>query len=143
MTDQELFARLKARIENPKWLFHGGMGMKIVEIHKGYCEAEVLLEEKHGNPIGTIHGGLYLSLADNIGGIASATFGTSVTTISSHLEFLTAAHPETKKLIGKATVIKEGHRICVVEIRLYDDTDRLLATALYEYMKLRPYSELF
>ena len=142
MTEQEFFDRLAARIESPKWLFHGGMGMKIRKIRRGYAEAEVVLEEKHGNPVGTIHGGLYLTLADNIGGTASASCGSSVTTVSSHLEFLSAAHPDTKKIIAKATVIKEGRRICVVEIRIYDDTDKFLATALYEYMKLQPYAEL-
>ena len=141
MTDQELFERLKARTENPRWLFHGGMGMHVRKISRGYAEAEIVLEEKHGNPIGTIHGGLYLTLADNIGGIACVTYGSLVTTASTHMDFLNAARPETKKIIARATVLKNGRRLCVAEIRIYDETDRLLATALYEYAKLQAFPE--
>ena len=136
MIEQEKLDSVIEILENPKWLFHGGMGMKLREIRDGYAEAEILLEEKHGNPIGSIHGGVYLALADNIGGIAAATYGSHVTTVSSHMDFLNAAGPHTKKIIGKATTIKNGKKLCVSEIRIYDDSEKLLATGLYEYMKL-------
>ena len=136
MIDQDKLDAAIARLESPKWLFHGGMGMKIREIRDGYTEAEVVLEEKHGNPIGSVHGGLYMSLADNIGGIAAATWGNHVTTVSCHMDFLSAAGPDTKKIIGTATTIKNGRRLSVSEIRIFDDSEKLLATGLYEYMKL-------
>ena len=130
--DAQLENEIRSAIENPDMLFHGGMGMHLVTLKEGYAEAEVVLEKRHGNPHGTIHGGLILTLADNTCGAACATYGVRVVTVSSSLNFL-RANPNAKRLIARAEVIKKGRWIYVTEGRLYDEDDLLLATGLFEY----------
>ena len=127
---------VRERIENPDLLFHGGIGLKMTVIEKGYAEGEIPITPKMGNPNNTIHGGAYFALADNVSGVAAATSGYAVTTASCHINFL-AAPKNTSKLVCRAKVIKDGKRLSVVETRIYDDQERLLNTALLEYAKLK------
>lgn len=128
---------LRNRIENPDLLFHGGIGLKMTVIEDGYAEGEIPITPKMGNPIGSVHGGAYLALADNVAGVAASTSGYIVTTASCHFNFLSAAN-DTTKLVCRARVIKDGKRLAVVETKIYDDQDKLLNTALLEYAKLAP-----
>ena len=67
------FTNLLAFAENPDFLFHGGIGLKMTVIEKGYAEGEIPVTSQLGNPIGSIHGGAYLALADKIMGPKWAT----------------------------------------------------------------------
>ena len=131
---------IRKRLENPDLLFHGGIGLKITIIEEGYAEGEIPITPKMGNPIGSVHGGAYLALADNVAGAAAATSGSIVTTSSCHFNFLSAPN-DTSKLVCRAKVIKDGKRLCVVETRIYDDQDKLLNISLMEYTKLGPRRE--
>ncbi len=132
--------RIRSRLENPDLLFNGGIGLKIYTIEDGYAEGEIPITPRMGNPIGTVHGGAYLALADNVAGAAAATSGQIVTTSSCHFNFLSAPG-NTSKLVCRARVIKDGKRLCVVESKIYDDQDKLLNVALLEYAKLGPYKQ--
>ena len=122
----------RERVEDPQLLFHGGMGLKLIEFRKGYVETEVILEDRHRNPSGGVHGGLLMSMADDTAGAAVISHGTPATTSSCSMNFL-RANPKTKKIVAKATAIKVGKRLGVSEVKLYDDEDTLLATGLFEY----------
>lgn len=131
---------LRSRLENPDLLFHGGIGLKIRTLENGYAEGEIPITPRMGNPIGSVHGGAYLALADNVAGAAAATSGSVVTTASCHFNFLSAPG-QTTKLVCRARVIKVGKRLIVVETNIYDDQDKLLNTALLEYARLGPREE--
>ena len=132
--DPEIEARIRKVCEDPAHLFNGGFGMRLVEAKKGYVRAEVWLKEEHLNHMGTAHGGLYLTMADVIGGCAASTSGAGpITTSSCHFNFLRATRPESRKVIAEGFVVKAGKRLLVSEVRFSDDTGRLLATSLYEY----------
>lgn len=134
------FTNLLTFAENPDFLFHGGIGLKMTVIEKGYAEGEIPVTSQLGNPIGSIHGGAYLALADNVAGVAASSYGFVVTTASCHFNFL-AASLETTKLVCRARAIKNGKRLTVVEAKIYDDQDKLLNVALLEYAKLRQIPE--
>ena len=40
------------------------LSMGVRELGRGYCRVEVELEDKHLNPFGGVHGGVYASLID-------------------------------------------------------------------------------
>jgi len=40
------------------------LSMKVCELGIGYSKAEVNIQEKHMNPFGEIHGGVYSSILD-------------------------------------------------------------------------------
>ncbi|NLL86305.1 MAG: PaaI family thioesterase, partial [Syntrophomonadaceae bacterium] len=42
------------------------LSMKVCEIGLGYARVELDLEEKHLNPFGGVHGGVYSSLIDTV-----------------------------------------------------------------------------
>ena len=128
--------RIRSNLENPDLLFHGGIGLKITAIENGFAEGEIPITPQMGNPIGSVHGGAYLALADNVAGAAAATSGHVVTTSSCHFNFLSAPK-DASKLVCRANVIKDGKRLIVVETRIYDDSGRLLNVALMEYAKLK------
>ena len=132
---ETMFAHARERVEDPKLLFHGGMGLRLVEFREGYVETEVILEDRHRNPSDGIHGGLLMAMADDTAGASVISYGSNATTSSCSMNFL-RANPEAKKIVAKATAIKVGQRLGVSEVKIYDEEDTLLATGLFEYALL-------
>ena len=48
------------------------IGIKIIEADEGYCKAELKVNDRHLNPLGTVHGGCLYTLADTVAGFAAA-----------------------------------------------------------------------
>ena len=61
--------------------FADNIGLKLTALSDGHCEGEVPVTPALFNPIGTIHGGVYYTLADTVGGCAARTRGQIPTTI--------------------------------------------------------------
>ena len=51
------------------------IGIKIIEADEGYCKAELKVDDRHLNPLGTVHGGCLYTLADTVAGFAAASCG--------------------------------------------------------------------
>ncbi len=117
------------------------VGYKTLEMREGYARGELELTEKHGNPIGSIHGGVLFTIADNTGGAAATSRGRYVTTLSGEIHYLRPAIG-CKKLIGESREIKTGKRICVYEVMITDETGRELAIATMTYQYLDKLVEL-
>lgn len=135
LSEEELFSAIQRRAEDPELLFHGGIGMRVIAAQDGYAETEVTLEPRLGNPVGSIHGGLLLTLADNTGGIAVSSCGYYCTTSSCSFNFM-RTDPKAGKIIARATVLKTGKRLCVTDIRIYDEKGTLFCAGLFEYAVL-------
>ena len=108
------------------------VGIVPVEVHEGYARCEMEIREEHLNPLDTVHGGCPYTLADTAGGTASATYGTITPTLSGEMHFLNAA-AGVKKLIAEANIVKCGKSVRVMDIRITDETGRLIATAVFSY----------
>ena len=46
--------------------FAKAVGMKIIEVREGYCQGMIPIENRHLNPLHTVHGGVFFSLADTV-----------------------------------------------------------------------------
>ncbi len=127
------FERLK-EIRNTGFIKN--VGFETTEIQEGYARGEIVLEEKHGNPIGSVHGGLIFTIADTVGGAAATSYGQFVTTVSGNINFLRPAM-NCKKLIGESREIKRGKKMCVYDVMIRDETGReiALATMTYYYLE--------
>lgn len=112
--------------------FGNYVGVEVVDTREGYARCELEIREDHMNPLGSVHGGCLYTLADMAGGTASATYGTIAPTLSGEMHFLSAASG-VKKLIAEANVIKCGRTVRVMNIRITDETDRLIATAVFSF----------
>ncbi len=111
------------------------VGFKTLEIREGYARGELVLTEQHGNPIGSVHGGVYFTIADNIGGAAATSRGRYVTTVSGEIHYLRPAI-ESKKLIAETREVKAGKNLCIYEVLITDETGRELAVATMTYQYL-------
>ncbi|MCD8150196.1 MAG: PaaI family thioesterase [Clostridiales bacterium] len=112
------------------------IGFETTEIREGYARGEVVLKPKHGNPIGSIHGGVIFTIADTIGGAAATSRGRFVTTLSGNINYLRPAIG-SKKLIAESAEIKVGKNVCVYDVMITDDTGREIARATMTYYYLK------
>jgi uncharacterized protein (TIGR00369 family) len=114
------------------------VGMIMKSIEPGRAVFEMQTDERHHNPLGTLHGGIYCDLADAAMGwayAASLTEGESFTTIELKINFLRAVKQAV--LTAEATVVKAGSKLGYVECEVKDDQGRLVAKAASTCLKLK------
>jgi uncharacterized protein (TIGR00369 family) len=107
-------------------------------IEPGHAVFEMEADERHHNPMGTLHGGVYCDLADAAMGYAYAATlgeGETFTTIELKINFLRAVRTAT--LTAEAKVVKAGATLGYVECDLKDRTGRLVARAASTCMRLK------
>lgn len=114
------------------------IGFTLTEIREGYAKGELILTPMHGNPIGSTHGGVIFSIADTVGGAAATSRGRMVTTVSGNINYLSPAM-NCKKLIGESREIKTGKKMCVYEVAITNESDKIIAMATMTYYYLEKY----
>ena len=104
------------------------ISMAITELGEGTSVMEISLEEKHLQPFGMVHGGVFSSLID-----ASAFWavyplldeGLGLTTVEMTLNYLS---PILKgKMVAKGQCLKLGKTIALGQSEIHDQEGRLLA----------------
>src|SRR5438094_5030276 len=113
-----------------------GFVMKSVEPGRAVFEMEV--DERHHNPMGTLHGGIYCDLADAAMGFAYAATlaeGETFTTVELKINFLRAVRKG--KLVAEAKVVKAGSTLGYIECDVRDETGKLVGKAASTCIKLR------
>ncbi len=105
--------------------------MHILELDQDYAKVEAILDENSMNPNGIAHGGFIFGLADTTMGVASSTVGRNVCTVNSQIDYLRPG--KGTKLIAEAEKIKVGKTIAVYKCNIYDDQEKLIATATATY----------
>ena len=115
--------------------FRGLTGLRVLSAGDGHCIVELEIEEKHLNPLGTVHGGCLYTLADEAGGIASATAGGVGPTISGDMYFMRSL-VGAKHLRAEARLIKAGKRIRVAEVVITDEKGNEACKCVLQYMDL-------
>src|SRR6478672_11528165 len=96
-----------------------GFVLKVIE--PGHAAFEMEVDQRHHNPMGTLHGGVYCDLADAAMGYAYAATlgeGESFTTVELKINFLRAVRKTT--LTAEATVVKAGGSLEYVECDVKD-----------------------
>jgi uncharacterized protein (TIGR00369 family) len=106
------------------------MGFHGVEAEPGRALFEMEPGPQHYNPIGSVHGGIALTLLDSAMGCAVHTLldaGVGYTTIEVKTNFVRAITAETGVIWWEGTVIHKGSRVATAEGKLTDSAGRLLA----------------
>ena len=114
------------------------LGFALKEIEPGRAVFEMEVGERHHNPMGTLHGGVYCDLADAAMGYAYAATlaeGESFTTVELKINFLRAVRQG--KLTAGAMVVKAGSALGYVECDVTDQAGTLAARASSTCLKLR------
>jgi uncharacterized protein (TIGR00369 family) len=114
------------------------LGLVLKSIEPGHAVFEMEVDERHHNPMGTLHGGIYCDLADATMGFAYAATlgeGETFTTIELKINFLRAVRKAT--LTAEARVVRAGSTLGYVECDVKDRTGRLIARAASTCIKLK------
>ncbi len=104
------------------------LSMEVLDLSMGGSHLKIIVHEKHLQPFGMVHGGVYASLIDAAAFWAcycEVEEGLSLTTVEMKLNYLA---PSSKGfLIGKGRSIKMGKTLCLADATIEDDQGRLLA----------------
>jgi uncharacterized protein (TIGR00369 family) len=113
------------------------VGFVLKAIEPGHAVFQLEADERHHNPMGTVHGGIYCDLADAAMGYAYASTlgpGQSFTTIELKINFLRAVRKGT--IIAEARVVRAGNAVGYIECDVTDGNGRLVARVASTCMKL-------
>jgi uncharacterized protein (TIGR00369 family) len=114
------------------------IGFELVEAGAGECTMRLEAEERHANPMGTLHGGILCDIADGAMGMAffsTLEEGETFTTLELKINYLRPFWTGT--LLAHGTVISRGKTVGLTECRIVDDQERLIAHATSTCMALR------
>jgi uncharacterized protein (TIGR00369 family) len=114
------------------------LGMRALTWGGGAASIELVADDRHANPMGTLHGGVLCDLADlAMGAACKSTLaeGETFTTLELKINFMKPI--TTGTLRGDAKVKKQGRTIVVVECNVYDQDKSLVAFATSTCMVLR------
>src|SRR5436190_74399 len=114
------------------------LGFVLEVIEPGRAVIEMEADERHHNPMGTLHGGVYCDLADAAMGYAYAATlgeGEAFTTVELKINFFRPVRQG--KLTAEATVLRAGATLAYVECDVKDAAGKLVARAASTCMKLR------
>jgi uncharacterized protein (TIGR00369 family) len=114
------------------------LGFALKEIEPGRAVFEMEVDDRHHNPMGTLHGGVYCDLADAAMGFAYAATlneGETFTTVELKINFLRAVRKG--KLVAEAKVVKAGSTLGFIECEVTDQSGKLVAKSASTCIKLR------
>jgi uncharacterized protein (TIGR00369 family) len=113
------------------------LGITFVSQGNGNAIAQLQAQARYANPMGTLHGGILCDLADAAMGVAFATTlgpGESFTTLELKINFLRPVW--TGLLRAEADVISRGRTVGMVNCRITDESNRLVASSTSTCMVL-------
>ena len=106
------------------------VGFRGVEAEPGRAVFAMEPGPQHYNPIGSVHGGIALTLLDSAMGCAVHTMleaGVGYTTLEVKTNFVRPITADTGVIRCEGTVLHRGSRVATAEGRLTDAAGRLLA----------------
>jgi uncharacterized protein (TIGR00369 family) len=121
--------------DSPFWKH---MNIKVLRIDEGDIKLEMKINPELLNVLGTLHGGAYSSLLDATMGLTvRSVIDSFVTTINLNVSYLKPV--KEGRIWSHGTILNQGRSICIVESRLYDDSDQLLThgTGSFKIIKKR------
>ena len=114
------------------------LSMKVCELDIGYSKVEIDLENKHLNPFGGVHGGVYSSAIDTAAYWAAyyeLDENIGFTTIDINVDILSTI--KEGKMIVEGKSLKVGRSICLSEATAKDMQGKLLAHGTSKLMKVQ------
>lgn len=106
------------------------IGFRGAEFERGRAVFEMTPGREHYNPIGSVHGGVALTLLDSAMGCAVHTTldaGVGYTTLELKANLVRPITADTGLIRCEGTVVHGGSRVATAEGRLLDKAGRLLA----------------
>jgi uncharacterized protein (TIGR00369 family) len=114
------------------------IGFELESIEKGRAVVTLEADERHRNPMGTLHGGVLCDITDAAMGMAYASSlaeGETFTTLELKINFLKPIWKASLRAEG--TVVRQGRTVGLVECTVKDAKGDLVAKASSTCMTLR------
>ncbi|MFI7607295.1 PaaI family thioesterase [Micromonospora sp. NPDC049366] len=108
------------------------LGMSRMTVDEGRVTVELVPQEFHYNPLGSVHGGVISTLLDTAAGCAvhsTLPAGVGYTSLDLNVKFLRPVTVDSGTLRCEGAVLQSGRRTALAEARLLDARDRLVAHA--------------
>jgi acyl-CoA thioesterase len=125
--------------DNP--FFPGHLGIRVLDVRRGYSRLEVENRQKLSNPAGVMHGGASFGLADTAVAVALIAIygaGNALLTIEMNINYLEPIFPGT--VTAEAFVLRSSRRSAYAEVDVWS-AGKLAARASTTYM-IKPVSEM-
>jgi uncharacterized protein (TIGR00369 family) len=116
------------------------LGFELIDVSEGTATFLYRPAAAHRNVLGTVHGGIAMTLLDSAAGTAvhsSLPAGSSYTTLETKVNLVRAVRPTTGPLRAEGTVVHCGKTIATAESRLTDEAGKLYAHATSTCLILR------
>jgi acyl-CoA thioesterase len=114
---------IKHLFENDQ--FGATCGIRLVELRPGFAKTSLVIDDRHLNRVGTVHGGAIFTLADSAFGAATKNGGKGNVAVNTSIAFVKAARSGT--LYAEATEIARSRKLSTCSVRVTDDADELVA----------------
>lgn len=127
-----------ARGEHPPAPIAQLVGFRLLEVKPGEAVFSIDTEERHANPMGTLHGGVLCDVADAAMGCAygaSLDDGESFTTLELKINFLKPVW--TERLTATGRVVQKGRTVGLAECTVVNSKGERVAYATSTCMTLR------
>lgn len=117
---------------------HQLLGLQIVETEDGSVMVEMPVAEPAFNQTGNLHGGAIATLIDVVGGSTAARAAAfkpgenTLVTADLHVRYL--GRPKGDWVRGQGTVLHAGRSLIVVEVKVTDTENRVIASADFSSM---------
>jgi uncharacterized protein (TIGR00369 family) len=108
------------------------LGFDLVEVDHGTSTFRYQPDGRHRNPLGTVHGGIAMTLLDSATGAAvhsTLTDGDGYATLETKVNLVRAIKPTTGPLRAEGRVLHRGTTVATAEGRLVGEDGRLYAHA--------------
>jgi len=123
--------------------FNKSMGLHFVKAAPNEFVAEIEIDERHLQPYGIVHGGVYAGMIETLCSTGAAlnvfSEGKSAVGLENTTSFLRAVRSGTLRCTARP--ILTGRRSHVWEAQVTDDRDRLVAIGRVRLIVLEPGSE--
>jgi uncharacterized protein (TIGR00369 family) len=115
------------------------VGLTLEEVERGRVVFGLDVDERHHNPMGTIHGGILAVIADSAMGCAVQTVlpaNARYTTVDLSMHYVKAARDGF--IVADGRVVHHGGRVATAEVRVTDADGVLLAHGTSTCIVIRP-----
>ena len=126
MTNEETLKRINSLNENT---LMETLKIKYTEIGEDYLVATMPVNKKVHQPLGLLHGGASVALAESVGSMASHLFIDTTKYEARGIE-ITANHVKSKRegiVTATAKIIHKGRNTHLWEIRIVDENGKLIS----------------
>jgi uncharacterized protein (TIGR00369 family) len=114
------------------------LGFTLTHIEPGTATIEIDVTERFWNPMGTLHGGILVDIADAAMGLAYAAAredGESFTTLELKINYLRPFKAGRLKAVAKT--VQHGRTVGIMECDVFDDRGKVIARSSSTCLTLR------